>query len=300
MAKFVTGDDLIQAVDNIIHEAKERLLIVSPFIRLDGYFKDLFSIHKGNPDVEIILVFGKNEYDVSRSLQEEDFEFFKSFPNIGIVYVPNLHAKYFSNEKLGVVTSINLLDASFKNNIEYGVVGEPKLFGGYDKFDLDAFHESLDVVKEGQAVFARVPSFKKKMFGLAKDYMGSEIVWDATQDLLNGYPFDERDIFEFMDKDRFKEFETKLKPKREDYGAESRASKIKKRDQDDQNEEGYCIRCETEIPYDINRPYCNKCYKIWSQFNNPDYQEQVCHSCGNQEYTSMEKPECYSCYKRNK
>lgn len=297
MAKFVTGEELIQAVDDIIHNAQSRLLIVSPFIRLDDYFKDLFSVHKNNPQVEIILVFGKNEYDVSRSLREDDFNFFKTFPNIGIVYVPNLHAKYFSNETLGVVTSINLLDASFKNNIEFGVIGEPKLIGGTDKFDNEAWQASMEVVSQGKAVFARVPLFKKKMFGLAKDYMSSESVWDSTDDLLNGKTFEKRDIFEFLDKDKFMEFEPKSKPQRADYGAESKVAKTRKHYETHQDDHGYCIRCKTEIPYDVNRPYCHSCYKIWAQFNNPDYEEQVCHSCGKQEDSSMQKPECYDCYK---
>ena len=59
---------------------------------------------------------------------------------------------------------------------------------------------------------------------------------------------------------------------------------------------GYCIRCETRIDYDPNRPYCGDCYLIWAQFENPDYQENVCHRCGQYEATSMNKPQDYKCY----
>ena len=42
MAKFITGENLENAVYEIIWEAESNLLIVSPFIKLDDYFKRLF------------------------------------------------------------------------------------------------------------------------------------------------------------------------------------------------------------------------------------------------------------------
>lgn len=61
---------------------------------------------------------------------------------------------------------------------------------------------------------------------------------------------------------------------------------------------GYCIRCETQIPYDIEKPYCWECYSTWTQFENLEYEENVCHSCGEFESTSMLKPLCYGCFKK--
>ena len=124
MAKFITGENLENAVYEIIWEAESNLLIVSPFIKLDDYFKRLFDKHMNNPKLHILIVFGKNEKEVSRSLSKNDFDYFKKFLNISIVYIPNLHAKYYGNEKKGVITSINLYDYSFKNNVEFGVFSE--------------------------------------------------------------------------------------------------------------------------------------------------------------------------------
>ncbi len=41
MAKFITGKDLEKVIYDIIWEAENTLLIVSPFIKLDDYFQDL-------------------------------------------------------------------------------------------------------------------------------------------------------------------------------------------------------------------------------------------------------------------
>ena len=60
---------------------------------------------------------------------------------------------------------------------------------------------------------------------------------------------------------------------------------------------GYCIRCEKRISFDPERPYCWECYSIWAHYENIEYEENVCHSCGEFGVTTMIKPLCYSCYK---
>ncbi|NEN25354.1 hypothetical protein G3O08_17805 [Cryomorpha ignava] len=64
-----------------------------------------------------------------------------------------------------------------------------------------------------------------------------------------------------------------------------------------QNTSGVCIRCSTDIPLNPEKPYCYSCYEIWSCYNNPDYREYACHSCGNDEPTSMFYPLCLDCFK---
>ncbi|MFP5042928.1 phospholipase D family protein [Parasediminibacterium sp. JCM 36343] len=64
---------------------------------------------------------------------------------------------------------------------------------------------------------------------------------------------------------------------------------------------GYCIRCETRIEYNPEKPYCADCFAIWVQFENPDYMENVCHRCGEYDETSMNKPQdrnCFSLWKK--
>ena len=60
---------------------------------------------------------------------------------------------------------------------------------------------------------------------------------------------------------------------------------------------GYCLRCEERIDYDPEHPYCWDCYAIWMQFENTEYQENVCHRCGEFETTSMNFPQCRDCWK---
>ena len=65
-------------------------------------------------------------------------------------------------------------------------------------------------------------------------------------------------------------------------------------------EEGYCIRCGTGLKkYDLQHPYCDKCYASWARYKNPKYKEKYCHACGQAEPnhpTSYEKPVCKHCF----
>jgi hypothetical protein len=77
MAKFIIGKKLDDTICDIIWGAEEELVIVSPFIKLDEYFKKLFDRHVNNPKLHLLIVFGKNEGDVKKSLSKDDFDYFK-------------------------------------------------------------------------------------------------------------------------------------------------------------------------------------------------------------------------------
>lgn len=218
MAQFVTGRQLEEEVYNIIFKAQKQLLIVSPFIKLDDYFKrEVFNKHKSNPELHLIIAFGKNEHNPSRSFNKSDFEYFQEFNNISIVYVPNLHAKFYANESKGIVTSINLYDYSFKNNVEFGVLSETRFLEiGGASLDTVARNESLDVLKDNYCVFVKRPKYKKKLL-LGKDFMGAEVILDLTEDLLLGRKLPKRSLSEFIDEEYVDFNEQKERVSREDF-----------------------------------------------------------------------------------
>ncbi len=59
---------------------------------------------------------------------------------------------------------------------------------------------------------------------------------------------------------------------------------------------GFCIRCGTKIPYELDAPYCRDCYRVWAEWENPEYEESYCHTCGKPVPATILKPQCYSCY----
>lgn len=61
---------------------------------------------------------------------------------------------------------------------------------------------------------------------------------------------------------------------------------------------GFCLRCGTEIPCSLDRPYCNTHYRSWTRYKNEDYEEKRCHTCGAEHSSNMAKPVCLSCYRK--
>lgn len=59
---------------------------------------------------------------------------------------------------------------------------------------------------------------------------------------------------------------------------------------------GACIRCNQDIGFNPDKPLCEECYDIWSDWQNPDHPENFCHSCGTETATSYAKPLCLSCH----
>jgi sugar-specific transcriptional regulator TrmB len=64
-------------------------------------------------------------------------------------------------------------------------------------------------------------------------------------------------------------------------------------------EYGYCIRSRDKISLDIDKPLCADCYRQWNKYQDEDYAEKYCHSCGNSAETTFAKPLCKACWKKS-
>lgn len=307
MTQFLTGEDLSNTLTDIIWNAKKELLILSPFIHLDDYCKEVFKNYKHDPDLEVVLVFGKNEREAGRSLNKSDLDFFKEFKNITIIYCKDLHAKFYSNEKEGLLTSLNLLDKSMVTNIEYGIYFTTSL-NPIDKLYIDAVSYTNEVILTNPCVYVKRPQFKKEFLGLKKTYLSSEVIWDVTDDLYRNRKFTEKLYNDFGGEINISK---ELKPKREDFSqTESKVKKennsprdyntskeYKTKSDNNQNrdyyqEYGYCIRTGAKIPFNPQKPFTYDAYQTWALFNNPYYKENYCHRTGRESNgrTSMANP----------
>lgn len=314
MGKFITGKVLEDKITDIIHEAEKVLLIVSPYIKLDGYFKKCFSRHLKNPELHIILIFGKNETSPKKSLSFEDFDFFKSFPNVSIIYVNNLHAKYYGNEKKGVTTSINLYDYSFKNNVEFGIYKENSFSDNFrGNFDADVFNFSISLTKEYPAIFIKRPIFSKSFMGLKTNYNGSDILLDQSEEFiknrvnisprLDDYPY-KLNPEESVSKNKIsrEEFENTSNNLKEIFKKEEKSNylppvqQIKNPYPSNSSKEeihfGYCIRTGMKIDFNPEKPLSRQAYQTWSKFGDPHYSEAYCHFTGEPSFgeTSVARP----------
>jgi len=282
MSKFLTGKELEDAVYDIIWETENTLMIVSPFIKLDDYFKKLFDKHENNPRIHLLLVFGKNEKAVKKSMSKADFDYFKKFLNVSIIYVPNLHAKYYGNEKKGIITSINLYDYSFKNNIEFGVFSQQSILDRFKQSaDNDAWNECMEIAETNEVVFIKRPVFenKKVIINLGKSYVKSNILFDST-DKFYGFIKNKK-----TDEKRLLDFPEEL-----ELG--SAANERPERELEEIQTYGFCIRSGKKIKFNPKQPMTRESWKIWNEYGNVDFAEKYCHKTGKPSNgkTSMKNP----------
>jgi hypothetical protein len=288
MADFFTGKALDEKLTDIIWKANKELIILSPFIRLDEYCKKIFGKLKNSPELEIIIVFGKNEGETQRSLNQDDLEFFKDFENIVIIYCNNLHAKYYSNENEALLTSLNLLGKSMTGNVEYGI-SFPNSKLTIDKLYSDSMNSTNEVIKSNPCVFVKRPLYKKTNLGLSKKHLGHVILFDQTNALYRNRNFEQKFYNDF----EYELFQTDVKPTREEFQTVNEPKTRNQNYNRNNNQElGYCIRTGVRIPFDPSRPFSYEAYQSWIIFENWDYPEKYCHKTGKYSNgrTSMANP----------
>jgi len=269
MAKFLEGNELNAELEKIFKTAYSNIILISPYIKLHDRYKATLLSKLDDHNLKITVLFGKNEDDMSKSMKQEDFDFFKQFPNIEILYEKRLHAKYYANESKAILTSMNLYGFSQNNNIEAGILMDKNsiaAFTGSKTLEEDTWQYFATVLKQADLLFEKQPVYSKNMLGIKK-YVNSEITTDK--------------LSEFFDNKTSQKVFKKNPPKRENKKPDTSKSGM-----------GYCIRTGKEIPFNTKKPMEDDAYKMWNKFKNTDYQENYCHFSGEPSNgeTSMKKP----------
>jgi len=115
MAKFLNTSATNYFLEELIKGAKDRLILISPFLKLNDRIKELLA-DKNRLKIDVRIVYGKSE------LQPEEIDWLKELTYIRTSFCKNLHAKCYMNEELCIITSLNLYEFSQVNNNEMGVL----------------------------------------------------------------------------------------------------------------------------------------------------------------------------------
>jgi len=200
-------------------------------------------------------------YRSETKINDEDIAFFNALNHLKLYQCENLHSKCYINEKDGLITSMNLHEHSQTHNWEMGI-----RFSKQDDKEIYA-----DVIKE-----LRLMGSHLKLITEIKK------VAEPQQ-----------------------KYETKHTQKHSPHVAYKpteapNKSTLLKIIDIVTGEEGFCIRCGTGLKtFDLQKPYCDKCYASWARYKNPRYKEKFCHACGRADAkkpTSFEKPCCNHCF----
>jgi len=114
MAKFLNTSGTNYYLEELIKNASDRLILISPFLKLNDRIKELLE-DKNRLKIDVRIVYGKSE------LQPEEINWLKELTFVRTSFCKNLHAKCYLNESSCIITSLNLYEFSQINNNEMGV-----------------------------------------------------------------------------------------------------------------------------------------------------------------------------------
>ena len=125
MAKFLGTTATNYHLEQLIKEARERLIIISPYLKFNERFKTLLE-DKDRMKIDVRIIYGKSE------LAPKEINWLGSLESVRTSFRQNLHAKCYMNEQAVIITSMNLYEFSQLNNDEMGVLilrdEEPALY----------------------------------------------------------------------------------------------------------------------------------------------------------------------------
>jgi len=155
VAKFLNTSATNYFLEELIKTAQDRLILISPFLKLNDRIKELLE-DKNRLKIDVRIIYGKNE------LQNDEISWLSELTFIRTSFCKNLHAKCYLNEENCIITSLNLYEFSQVNNNEMGIAvsrsEDPELYR-------DAYDEAQRIIRISDEVrisLEKVTSESKK------------------------------------------------------------------------------------------------------------------------------------------
>jgi phosphatidylserine/phosphatidylglycerophosphate/cardiolipin synthase-like enzyme len=154
MARFLNTRKAVSEIEDLIRDADQRLILISPYLKLSKDFKELLT-YRNSKDKVTTVIFGKQE------LNPNEMKFLQGLRFVILKYNQDLHAKCYLNDNKMIITSLNLYEFSMNNNKEMGVLIDLNDESDKELFE-DAFKE-IDFIDETSErfEFTSIPEEKK-------------------------------------------------------------------------------------------------------------------------------------------
>jgi phosphatidylserine/phosphatidylglycerophosphate/cardiolipin synthase-like enzyme len=142
MAEFLTTKGTSYHIENIMIEAKTKLVLISPYLQLSKTFYERLK-DASNKNVSIKIIYGKDE------LKPNERNSLADLKDVELYYFENLHAKCYFNEQKMVITSMNMYEYSEVKNREMGVLIDRMT--DRELFD-KAVNETLSIIQSAESI----------------------------------------------------------------------------------------------------------------------------------------------------
>ncbi len=135
MSKFLDKDKAVAEIKDLVKNADQILVLISPYLKLSKDFKELLQF-RNSKDKVTTIIFGKQE------LNPDEMKFLQGIQFVSLYYNEDLHAKCYVNDSKMIITSLNLYEFSMVNNKEMGILLERNV-----EADLEVFNEAWKEVE---------------------------------------------------------------------------------------------------------------------------------------------------------
>jgi phosphatidylserine/phosphatidylglycerophosphate/cardiolipin synthase-like enzyme len=227
LAKFLTTEGLSYRLAELIKNAKERLVLISPYLNVNKRLRDLLE-DRDRQKLDIRIIWGKRE------LQPEESNWLEELRSVRQSFCKNLHAKCYMSEEEVIVTSMNLYEFSQVNNSEMGVYFtrsvDPELFR-------DAKDEVDRLIRTSEEIHVSVEKVKAtEPVAQPREAASAGHCIRCNRDI----PLNSKKPYCASDYERWAEYGN------EDY------------------EDRYCHGCGKKHPATMRKPLCRGCYSATS------------------------------------
>ena len=112
--RLIKPSEISAKILTLFDESDERLILVSPYIKISKWYKLTSSLNRLNSRGIPIEIYVRDDPD--------NIATYRDLEKLALPYtkIPHLHTKVYLNEKNGIATSMNLLLSSEFNSLEFG------------------------------------------------------------------------------------------------------------------------------------------------------------------------------------
>ena len=174
MSKFLNTSATNYYLEELIKSASDRLILISPFLKLNDRIKELLE-DKNRLKIDVRIVYGKSE------LQPSEINWLNELSFIRTSFCKNLHAKCYINESSCIITSLNLYEFSQVNNNEMGVhvsrADDPEMYK-------DTYEEAQRIIRISDEVrisMEKVEDSKASVKKVKKKVESKTVIKDDSQ-----------------------------------------------------------------------------------------------------------------------
>ena len=277
MTTFLGTEAISSQLVEIIRDARERLWLISPYLKVNPRLKQLLEDINHLRDIDARVIYGKND------LQPEESIWLEGLTSIRTLFCKDLHAKCYLNEDKALLTSMNLYEYSQVRNYEMGMLvnrtEEPELYGKvYEEARL-----ILRVSEEIRVTVARVPASDSDRG--TRIPRGNRASATPGSNRAVASPGNNRDA---------------ATPGSNRASASPGNNRAVATTSPGKPTSGFCLRCQSVVTPNPSKPYCAQHFRLWSRYKNVEYEEKYCHLCGKEAKSTFKRPACRDCFLKHK